>query len=241
MKCCKAGLALTYLAWHHQTRGQQEGKGGHRSVLFGVGCGTTKCSAEHFHPRASPTYTYFPVCLGHGAISRPLGLPSVIPTPSVCQSLSAAVLHHQLEASCHSRNNLPGLCCPSHLPPAWPSLKEHHSGGAKPLPDSGKRICGPSGELLYSGSRAAMYRCCGRTCLSQPCSRPSRDVACGISATCGATPPRVAETAVPPRGLLKPPALSHSVATAACSSPGPRVSEVQIKRRRSEDGQGRPG
>lgn len=168
VKSCKGGLALTYLAWHHQTRGQQESKGEHRSVLSGVGCGTTKCPAEHFHPLVSPMCTYFPVCLGHGAVSCPLGFPSVIPAPSACQSLLAVVLHHPHEASRHSRNNLPGFCCPSQLPLAWPSLKEHHFGGAKLLPVSGKCICGPTGELLDSGSRAVIYRC-----LSQTCSRTS--------------------------------------------------------------------
>lgn len=141
---------------------------GHRSVLFGVGCGITKCPAEHFHPLASPMYTYFPVCLGYGAVSCPLGLPSVISGPSACQSLWAVVLHHPHEASCHPRNNLPELCYPSQLPVAWPSLKEHQFGGAKLLPVSGKCICGPTRELLYSGSRAVIYRC-----LSQTCSRIS--------------------------------------------------------------------
>lgn len=162
MKGCKAGMALTYLAWHHQLGGQQGGEGaapwpilkgggllrikstwskagpgsaaepgGHdrcpkgcgsspewlgfprpRAVLFGAAFGAAWASAEHLHPLATPAYTHLPLCLGLGLISCYLGVPSIVLAPSPCWSLPVGRCWTYI-----SRDNLPGLHDPSHLPP----------------------------------------------------------------------------------------------------------------------------
>lgn len=139
----------------------------HRAVLFGAGFGAAWGSAEHLHPLTTPAYTHLPLCLGLGPISCHLGVPSAILAPSACWSLLLAVPVGR-RWTCASRDNLPGLHDPVHLPP-W--LGPHGgtttspllSGGAKLLPASGKGIRGLTGavcrrELGYPGSCRGIAR-----------------------------------------------------------------------------------